>query len=159
MEVTTIPTGQGFKGVTMYRSINYNIPRGLYNKWLPSIEPLRCCQLLSDQQYEPDSIEDYVCRNNLEYVVQNSFPNAYPNGLCREVLQEHCNNKDNIDEDLCKMACGMSGELLKMSVADDSYVKSHEPPPLTYTAAGLPVIVPELMSVREKLFASIRVMT
>lgn len=112
MEVTTIPTGQGFKGVTMYRSINYNIPRGLYNKWLPSIEPLRCCQLLSDQQYEPDSIEDYVCRNNLEYVVQNSFPNAYPNGLCREVLQEHCNNKDNIDEDLCKMACGMSGEYI-----------------------------------------------
>lgn len=112
MEVSTYPTGQGFKGVIMYRSINYNIPKGLYNKWLPSIEPLRCCQLLSDQQYEPDSIEDYVCRNNLEYVVQNSFPNAYPNGLCREVLQEHCNNKDNIDGELCKSACGLSGEYI-----------------------------------------------
>jgi hypothetical protein len=46
-----------------------------------------------------------------------------------------------------------------MSVAEDSYVKSHEPPPLTYTAAGLPVIDPVLMSVSVKLFASTRVMT
>jgi hypothetical protein len=54
---------------------------------------------------------------------------------------------------------GISGALLKMSVADDSYVKSHEPPPLTYTAAGLPVIDPVLMSVSVKLFASTRVIT
>jgi len=112
IEVTITPSGYGFKGVTMYRSINYNLPGRLYNKWIPSVDKLRCCQLLSDQQYEPDSIEEYVCKNQLDYIVKNSFPNAYPNAKCRSVLTEHCNKLENIDGELCRTACGMSGEYI-----------------------------------------------
>lgn len=108
--------GYGLKGIGKYRSINYNVVDGLY-KWISEIDKLRCCQLLSDKQYNDDTVEKYICRENYNLKVNNSFPNSFPNDQCKVLLGNWCGSSYideykqevyNIEDDLCKKACDIS---------------------------------------------------
>jgi hypothetical protein len=107
--------GVGFKGFGMYRSVDYNVPDGLY-KWINDVDSFRCCQLLSSNQYDDDTVEKYVCRENLNRKVTNDFPNSYPNDVCKRVLEGWCNTSYiddkkeenyNIEDELCSKACNI----------------------------------------------------
>jgi hypothetical protein len=74
--------GFGLKGIGKYRSLNYNVKDGLY-KWISEVDKLSCCQLLSDKQYNDDTVEKHVCRENLNLKVNNNFPNSFPNDQCK----------------------------------------------------------------------------
>jgi hypothetical protein len=106
----------GFKGFGMYRSINYAVKDGLY-KWVSEVKPLRCCQLLQEDEYEDDTVEKYVCREYLNYKVNKSFPNLYPNDQCKVLLGNWCNSSGidnegneyyNIEDQLCEKACNIT---------------------------------------------------
>lgn len=81
--------GVGFKGFGMYRSVNYFVKDGVYD-WIPKIDSLTCCQLLSDKQYEDDTVELLVCREHLDYKITNDFPNSFPNQQCKNILSKWC---------------------------------------------------------------------
>jgi hypothetical protein len=108
--------GFGLKGIGKYRSLNYDVKDGLY-KWVSEIDKLRCCQLLSDQQYNDDTVEKYVCRDNFNLKVNNNFPDSFPNDQCKTLLGNWCGTSYideykqevyNIEDDLCKKACNIS---------------------------------------------------
>jgi hypothetical protein len=108
--------GFGLKGIGKYRSLNYNVKDGLY-KWISEVDKLSCCQLLSDKQYNDDTVEKHVCRENLNLKVNNNFPNAFPNDQCKVLLGNWCGSSYideykeeiyNIEDDLCKKACNIS---------------------------------------------------
>lgn len=107
--------GIGLKGIGMYRSLNYNSKNGLY-KWVNEVDSLTCCQMLSNKQYNDDTVEKYVCRENLNYKVNNNFPNSYPNDQCKVLLGNWCSSSSivngeevyNIEDDLCEKACDVS---------------------------------------------------
>jgi hypothetical protein len=108
--------GFGLKGIGKYRSLNYNVKDGLY-KWISEVDNLRCCQLLSDKQYNDDTVEKHVCRENRDLKVNNNFPNSFPNDQCKMLLGKWCGESYideykqdvyNIEDDLCKKACNIS---------------------------------------------------
>ena len=108
--------GFGLKGIGKYRSLNYNVKDGLY-KWVSEVDKLSCCQLLSDKQYNDDTVEKHVCRENLNLKVNNNFPNSFPNDQCKVLLGNWCGTSYideykeeiyNIEDDLCKKACNIS---------------------------------------------------
>jgi hypothetical protein len=107
-------TNMGIKGISRIRKINYNIPGMLYN-WVSNTNDLQCCTLLTDEQYDPESIESYVCKTNKSFVVKNDFPYSYPNDNCRiKILEPYCNDKTtltdgqlNISNDLCSAVCSL----------------------------------------------------
>lgn len=108
--------GFGLKGIGKYRSLNYNLKDGLY-KWVRDVDKLSCCQLLSDKQYNDDTVEKHVCRENLNLKVNNNFPNSFPNDQCKILLGNWCATSYideykeeiyNIEDDLCKKACNIS---------------------------------------------------
>lgn len=108
--------GFGLKGIGKYRSINYDVKDGLY-KWVSEVDKLRCCQLLSEKQYNDDTVEKYICRENFNLKVNNNFPNSFPNDQCKVLLGNWCGNSYidenkqevyNIEDDLCKKACDIN---------------------------------------------------
>lgn len=110
-------TGVGFKGFTMFRTMTYNLPERLYKSWIPAINRVRCCNMIDNEKYEPDSIEAYTCKNDLEL--------EYPNGTCKSILQDFCNLSENIDSELCLKACGALGEnTINCDIGIKSYCNS-----------------------------------
>ena len=118
MDLITVrvqPEDIGVKGITQVRMINYNLKNRLYS-WIEQTNNLQCCNLLSDQQYDAESIESYVCRANKNFTVKNDFPNSYPNDNCRiNILEPYCNSKTlnqdgelNIAGDLCGAVCALN---------------------------------------------------
>ena len=130
------PSYTGLKSITQVRKLKYNRDR-VYN-WVENVknDPYYCCNLVSDSQYDPESIEAFYCRNNLEYQVDGNFPDtSIPNQKCRnDILTPYCNanfnKKDNkyfhydpykeepakdekgkyafpIETDLCKQYCSL----------------------------------------------------
>lgn len=106
----------GFKGIGMYRSINYNVNEGLY-KWVNEVDSLRCCQLLAEEQYDDNTVENYICRENLNYKVNKAYPKSFPNDQCKILLGNWCNSSGidkegndyyNIENDLCEKACDIT---------------------------------------------------
>jgi hypothetical protein len=105
----------GIKGISRIRKINYNIPGMLYN-WTSNVNDIQCCSLISDEQYDLESIESYICKTDKQYVVKNDFPYSYPNDKCRtQILEPYCNSKIpnnqgefNISNDLCSAVCGLN---------------------------------------------------
>jgi hypothetical protein len=88
-----------------------NSKNGLY-KCVNELESLTCCQMLSNKQYNDDTVEKYVCRENLNYKVNNNFPNSYPNDQCKVLLGNWCNSSGidnegneyyNIEDDRIKI--------------------------------------------------------
>jgi len=115
-DVTVYPIGVGFKGFGMFRSVNYNVKGGLYN-WVNEVDKFRCCNLLTNEQYEDDTVEKFICREDLNRKVENSFPTNYPNDVCVSVLTDHCNSsfindynekEYNVESELCKAACALN---------------------------------------------------
>ena len=118
MDLITVriqPENIGVKGISQVRTINYNLKNRLYN-WIEQTNDLQCCNLLSDQQYDAESIEAYVCKANKQFTVKNDFPLSYPNDNCRiQILEPYCNsttlNQDgelNIAGDLCGSFCALN---------------------------------------------------
>ena len=114
--VTVYPIGVGFKGFSMFRSVNYNVKGGLYD-WINDVDKFRCCNLLTNEQYEDDTVEKFICREDFNRKVENSFPTNFPNDVCVSVLQDHCNSKFvndyseeeyNVESELCKAACALN---------------------------------------------------
>jgi len=106
----------GFKGIGMYRSANYNLQDGVY-KWVNEVVPLRCCQLLDEEQYDDGTVENYICREIKNYKVNKSFPNSFPNDQCKILLGNWCNSSGideqgndyyNIEDQLCEKACAVT---------------------------------------------------
>ena len=97
----------GLKGIVSVRETDYNVKDGLY-QWIADIDTVKCCSTLTDEQYDKDSVEKKVCEISFGLDVRNEFPNVYPNGNCKLILADHCNKVENIDSEMCELACGIN---------------------------------------------------
>lgn len=118
------PIGVGFKGIHSVKTMNYLLDDGGIYRFIYDTKPMRCCQLIFDQMYETDTIENFSCVNNEDLKVENNYPEALPNDKCRiNYLQPYCNlktkNSDdtyNIESELCGKLCALKNSTCDVGI-------------------------------------------
>jgi hypothetical protein len=95
----------GFKGFSTVKIVSFDPNNSFYNY---QIDDVKCCNMLSDEQYGQNTYEHFYCQ-----IVKNEIvAEGKPNFLCKNVLSDYCSQKDsdgeyNINSDLCGMFCGL----------------------------------------------------
>lgn len=99
--VSVSQSGVGMKGISSSTYITY--PQDVY-KWIATVDDIKCCHLVEDEQYDDKTIEKDICLYGKDLSTRNEFPLVIPNDKCDEILQTNLSTK-NIDTELYKNYC------------------------------------------------------